>query len=166
MESVDDRISHPGAVSRYLPLIAWMAFISLASSASFSASNTSSVIGPLLKWLFPNASEETLIFLHFLLRKAGHFLEYAILGFLAGRAFSNSPKQSVRKRWIGISAGLIIVYALVDELHQSFVPSRTASLSDSLVDISGGITALLIFKAGRSKRECKRVQSRESRPIP
>ena len=163
MESVDDRISHPGAVSRYLPLIAWLAFISFASSASFSASNTSSVIGPLLKWLFPNAAEQTLIFMHFLLRKSGHFFEYAILGFLSGRAFSNSTKQSIRIRWLGISAGLIIVYALVDELHQSFVPSRTASLSDSLVDMSGGITALLLFKARVLKT---RVQSGGARPSP
>jgi VanZ family protein len=159
MESVDDRISHPGAVSRYLPLIGWMAFISFASSTSFSASNTSSVIGPLLKWLFPNSSEETHIFLHFLVRKAGHFLEYAILGFLAGRAFSSSPKPSVRKRWMGISAGLIIVYALLDEFHQSFVPSRTASFSDSLVDISGGITALMIFKARVLKTRLQRMRS-------
>lgn len=162
MKSVDDRISHPGAVSRYLPLIAWMAFISFASSTSFSASNTSSVIGPLLKWLFPNAAEETLIFMHFLVRKAGHFLEYAILGLLAGRAFSNSPKQSVQKRWIGISAGLIIVYALLDEFHQSLVPSRTASLSDSLVDISGGITALLIFKARVLKTRLPTMPSRQT----
>ena len=162
MESVDDRISHAGAVSRYLPLIAWLAFISFASSASFSASNTSSFIGPLLKWLFPDAAEQTLIFMHFLVRKSGHFLEYAILGFLSGRAFSNSPKQSVRKRWFGISAVLIIVYALVDELHQSFVPSRTASLSDSLVDISGGMTALMIFRARALKTRLQRVRSRPS----
>jgi VanZ family protein len=146
MESIDDRISYPGAVSRYLPLIAWLAFISFASSASFSASNTSSVIGPLLKWLFPNASEATLVFMHFLVRKAGHFLEYALLGLLAARAFNSSPKPSTRARWFVISASIVVVYALLDEYHQSFVPSRTASIWDSLVDMAGGLTALLYVR--------------------
>ncbi len=160
IESTEARISHPGAVSRYLPLIAWMAFISLASSASFSASNTSSVLGPLLKWLFPNASEETLLFMHFLVRKLAHFLEYALLGLLAARAFSGSPKPSTRERWFVISASIVVVYALLDEYHQSFVPSRTASISDSLVDMAGGMTALMIFKARRVKSRVQRTGTR------
>ena len=52
--STEDRGSFRSAISRYLPLIGWMGFISLASSASFSASNTSSILGPLLQWLFPS----------------------------------------------------------------------------------------------------------------
>ena len=149
IESTEGHRSYPGLVSRYLPLIAWMAFISFASSASFSASNTSTIVGPLLKWLFPNASEETLVFLHFIVRKAAHFLEYALLGVLAARAFKGSPKSSVRARWFFISALLVIVYALLDEYHQSFVPSRTSSISDSLLDICGGLTALLILRKRR-----------------
>lgn len=149
MESINStkgRASYSGAVSRYLPLIAWMAFISFASSASFSASNTSTVLGPLFLWLFPHASPDTLLFMHFLTRKAAHFLEYAILGLLAARAFSGSPKPAIRTRWFLIAAVLVTVYALLDEYHQSFVPSRTASISDSVVDICGGITSLLIFR--------------------
>jgi VanZ family protein len=34
---------------------------------------------------------------------------------------------------------------LLDEYHQSFVPSRTASIYDSLIDVVGGLTALTIF---------------------
>lgn len=155
--TTDDRGSFRGAVSRYVPLIAWMAFISFASSASFSASNTSSFIGPLIEWLFPRASAETVLFVHFVVRKLAHFLEYAILGLLAARAFSGSPKQTVRSRWFVISVGLIVAYALLDEYHQSFVPSRTASIFDSFIDMAGGIVALLVVRHTRRKTESIRL---------
>ena len=132
--------------SRYVPLIAWLAFISFASSDNFNASNTSRIIGPLVLWLFPNTSPETLAVVHFIMRKIAHFTEYAILGFLAARAFRTSPRPAIRQRWFLICATLIIVYALLDEYHQSFVPSRTASIFDSFIDMAGGLTALLIVR--------------------
>jgi VanZ family protein len=133
-------------LSRYLPLIAWLAFISFASSDSFSAGNTSRIIGPLILWLFPNTSPETLAVVHFITRKLAHFTEYAILGFLAARAFRMSPRTAIRSRWFLISLILVVTYALIDEYHQSFVPTRTPSIWDSLIDIAGGLTALLIVR--------------------
>ena len=131
-------------LSRYLPLVIWLAFISYASSDSFNASNTSRIIGPLVLWLFPNTSPESMTTIHFITRKIAHFTEYAILGFLAARAFRTYD------RWFLISAFLVVVYALIDEYHQSFVPSRTASIFDSLIDMSGGLMALMIvLKRGR-----------------
>ena len=131
-------------VSYYLPLIAWLAFIFLASSDNFNAGNTSRIIGPLILWLFPNTSPETLEVIHAATRKLAHFTEYAILGFLAARAVSTSPRPAINRRWFLICVALIVVYALLDEYHQSFVPSRTASIYDSLIDISAGLTALII----------------------
>ena len=138
-------------LSRYLPLIAWLAFITYASSDSFSASNTSRIIGPLVLWLFPHTSPETMATIHHITRKIAHFSEYAILGFLAARAFRNSPGPWISRRWFLISATLIVVYALLDEYHQSFVPSRTASVVDSFIDMAGGLTALIIVHE-RSRR--------------
>ena len=132
--------------SRYVPLIAWLVFISFASSDNFNAENTSRIIGPLILWLFPNTSLETLAVIHFITRKIAHFTEYAILGFLAARAFRTSPRRAIRQRWFLICVALVVIYALVDEYHQSFVPSRTASIFDSLIDMAGGITALIIVR--------------------
>jgi len=131
-------------LSRYLPLIVWLAFISFASSDSFSGENTSRIIGPLILWLFPNTSPETLAVVHLITRKLAHFSEYAILGFLAARAFRMSPRTAVRRRWFLISLILIVTYAALDEYHQSFVPTRTPSMWDSLIDMAGGLTALLV----------------------
>jgi VanZ family protein len=136
----------PRFVSHYLPLLAWLAFISFASSDEFNAGNTSRIIGPLVLWLFPNTSPETLAVIHFTTRKIAHFTEYAILGFLAARAFRTSPRPAIRHRWFLICATLVVVYALLDEYHQSFVPSRTASIFDSFIDMTGGLTALLIIR--------------------
>ena len=135
----------PRFVSHYLPLSAWLVFIFFASSDNFNAGNTSRIIGPLILWLFPSTSPETLAIVHSSVRKLAHFTEYAILGFLAARAFRTSPHPAINRRWFLICIALVVVYALLDEYHQSFVPSRTASIHDSVIDMAGGLTVLIFI---------------------
>jgi len=90
---------------------------------------------------------------HFITRKIAHFTEYAILGFLAARAFRTSSRPAIRHHWFLISAALIVVYALADEYHQSFVPTRTASVFDSFIDMSGGLSALLLVSRKGAKAQ-------------
>jgi VanZ family protein len=130
---------------RYAPLIVCVGLISFASSNEFSAANTSRVVGPLLLWLFPNMSEESLRLTHFLVRKAAHLTEYAVLGWLAARAFAGSSREFLRQRWFIAGLTLIVLQALLDEYHQSFVPSRTGSLYDSAIDVAGGLVGLIGF---------------------
>ena len=127
---------------RYGPLVAWACFVLFASSSSFSASNTSRIIRPLLLWLFPDISEESLAYVHFLVRKAAHFSEYALLALLAARAFRTSQKERLRRLWWLAAFALVACVALVDEYHQSFLPSRTGTIYDSLLDMTGGAVAL------------------------
>ena len=138
-------------LGRYLPLVLWMAVISYASTGEFSAINTSRIIRPLLLWLFPNAAPETLAAVHFAIRKAAHFGEYCLLGLLSARAFRKSTHLVLQRHWFLVALLLIAVYALLDEYHQSFVASRTASIYDSFIDMTGGLTALIFvsrFKRG------------------
>ena len=139
-------------LSRYLPLVTWLVFISVASSDSFSANNTSRIIGPLVLWLFPKTSPEALAVVHLIVRKIAHFTEYAILAYLAARAFRTSPRPALANRWFLAALALVVVYALLDEYHQAFVPSRTASIYDSFVDMSGGLVTLLIIRWRRRSR--------------
>ncbi len=136
-------------LSRYAPVAAWAALIFLASSASFSASNTSRIIRPLLLWLFPDMTEGALLQAHFLVRKAAHFTEYAILALLAARAFLNSTRESVRRVWWLASFAVVAGVALLDEYRQSFLPSRTGTVYDSLLDMAGGAAALAVVAAWR-----------------
>lgn len=133
-----------GTIGRYLPLVLWLGFISFASSGSLSADNTSRIIGPLVLWLFPNTTPETLLTIHMVTRKLAHLTEYAILGLLAARAFRGSSRPGLRTRWFLAALALIVVYSLLDEYHQTFVPSRTGTVYDSFIDMTGGLTALII----------------------
>lgn len=141
-------------IGRYAPLLVWMAVIFFASTGTFSGDNTSRLLRPFLLWLFPDTSEERIAFYHFLSRKLAHFTEYAILGFLAARAFAGSSRRRLHDHWIIASLILVVVYALLDEFHQSFVRSRTASIFDCLIDIAGGLfvlSCLNYFKRSQTK---------------
>ncbi len=121
-----------------------MILISVASTSEFSGENTSRIIGPLVLWLFPGTSDETLQIVHFIVRKLAHLTEYAIMGFLAARAFRTSSYGPLRRHWFLVALLLIVIYSLLDEYHQSFVPSRTASIYDSMIDSVGGLAALVV----------------------
>jgi VanZ family protein len=140
-------------LSRYVPLVVWLCFITYASSDEFSASNTSRIIGPIVLWLFPNTSTETMTIIHLIVRKIAHFTEYGILGYLAVRAFRTSPGTYLSRYWFVLSFSIVVLYALIDEYHQSFVPSRTASIYDSLIDMTGGLTVLLLLRLWYRERQ-------------
>ncbi|MDQ6652099.1 MAG: VanZ family protein [Acidobacteriota bacterium] len=142
---------------RYGPLIFWIVFISFASTSAFSSLNTSTVMRPLLLLIFPNLSDAQMAAIHFLIRKVAHFTEYAILAFLARRAFISSSFALFQRRWFQIGLLLVVIHALLDEFHQSFVPSRTPSIYDSAIDVAGGLTVLLICKLYGKRTEKRRV---------
>src|SRR2546430_5885178 len=150
IESLDTQPDH--RLSRYGPLILWAAFIFVASTRLMSSSTTTTILRPVMLWLFPNISEATLNLIHFMIRKAGHFSEYAIFALLAARAFRTSSHEPLRKRWFWASLLLVVVYSLSDEFHQSFVPSRTASIYDSMIDTFGGLTALALLSIRKQRR--------------
>lgn len=129
---------------RYGPLVLWTGVILFASTDGFSSGNTSRIIRPLLLWLFPEITEAQLGTVHLLTRKTAHFVEYAILAFLAQRAFITSTREWLKNHWFVLSLIFVVVVAVIDELHQSFVPARTGSIYDSGIDIAGGFT-LLVF---------------------
>lgn len=117
-----------------------------------SASNTSRIIGPFFKWLFPNITEAQLLLVHVTVRKSAHFTEYAILALLAARAFASSTHARLRRGWSVATLALVAVVALLDEFNQSFNPARTGTLWDSLIDISGGVAALVVLGLWRARK--------------
>jgi VanZ family protein len=130
---------------RYGPLVLWAALIFVGSTDLLSASNTGGILVRPVLFLFPNLDEGTLKIIQFVVRKAAHFTEYFILALLAARAFRTSARELLRNRWFWVALLLIVVYSLSDEFHQSFYPSRTASIYDSMIDSFGGLVALTIL---------------------
>ena len=130
---------------------AWIALVQIFASGLFAASETSRFIGPLLRWLFPDAAAESVVTAHFAIRKAGHFVEYAILAWLALRAFRASFERPLA--WLAAaSLALALVVALVDESRQAAAESRTGALSDVALDMSGAASALVLASTARRFR--------------
>src|SRR5262245_9043161 len=120
-----------------------MATIAWFSTAEFGADNTGSVLAPLFRWLLPFATEPQLAALHALTRKAAHITEYAILATLWFVALTHErglPRQ--RAAWMALLVA--IGWAVLDELHQAFVPNRTASAMDVGIDSVGALTAAAV----------------------
>jgi len=158
-DEVSPSSSWRNRVWRYAPLGLWIAFIYFASTGAMSASNTSRIIGPLFRWLFPDITEAQLLFVHFSVRKSAHFTEYAVLALLAARAFITSTRSFLHRRWFVAALALVVTVALLDEYNQSFLLSRTGTIWDSMIDISGGITALVVFSLWRARRRRRRKES-------
>src|ERR1051326_3496430 len=122
-----------------------MTIIFAGSTDLMAAEHTSRIILPLLRWLFPTITPLTLVRLEFFIRKAGHVSEYAVLAVLLYRAFVHTVFQSRRALSAGLVLSLCAAYAASDEFHQSFVPSRTTSLRDVMIDICGAPLAVLLY---------------------
>lgn len=127
----------------WLPVIMWMAMIFIFSTDIFAGSNTSSLFHPVISWLIPSVTSDQLDTIHLFVRKFGHWTEYAILTFLLIRAVAKQfPQWPINWR-CGCSLALAVIYAASDEWHQSFVPSRSASVYDFMIDGFGALCAIL-----------------------
>jgi VanZ family protein len=130
----------------YLPLIVWIGGIFYLSSSKGSISNTSIYFVPVLHFLFPQASGQTLKNYHRVIRKIGHFLGYAILALLASIVFYNSSAIFPAKFWYVCAFVVVLIVAAADEMRQSLHPSRTGSLADVALDCAGGLTMIFLFR--------------------
>lgn len=115
-------------------------------------SETSRFIGPLLEFLFPAASPETIRVMHVVIRKSAHFFEYAVLALLAGRALRGGHFDIRQTARVALIFALVLMVAAADEIGQSFRISRTGSAADVLIDFIGGLAAAVIAEFARKKR--------------
>jgi VanZ family protein len=130
-----------------------MGFIFGCSTETFSHDHTVTVVEKILPLLFPAISPEASLVVNFFLRRAAHLTEYLILGLLVFRALRGGSAASWNWRWSFGSLVAVALYAAIDELHQSFEPTRTASIVDVGIDIAGGILAQLVIAIGYRYRK-------------
>lgn len=144
----------PRFVRYWMPSIIWMALIFLGSTDILSAEHTSRFLVPFLRWIDPQISLATLNAIQFGIRKLGHLTEYAILAMLLWRALRSGTGWQMKMSILFLIAALACaIFAASDEFHQSFVPSRTSSPVDVMIDICGALVGLEICLAfARRKR--------------
>jgi len=124
---------------------AWMLVISGLSTEPFSAANTNRYLDPLLRFIFPHLSPGEFVFAHTVIRKSAHFTEFFVLGCLTFWACRRGRPPRWRVVWMLQALALAMLYALVDEAHQAFVPNRTSSLADSGIDSLGALVSQLVI---------------------
>jgi VanZ family protein len=88
---------------------------------------------------------EQLGFLDFVLRKIAHITEYTVLFILYIRAFKDTTKLADTKVYL-LSIVFSIIYAITDEIHQSFVPGRSCNFFDLLFYTTGVVLGSVIYK--------------------
>src|SRR3989442_8045644 len=133
--------------AHWLPPVLWMGVIMGLSTNAASAEHTGQLLLPVFRWLLPWATPGQLDTIHALLRKGAHLTEYAILASLWYRAFTRG--RNLGHRAAGRLAFVIsVTWAVLDEWHQSFLPSRTGSAVDVAIDGAGATLALVVAYRG------------------
>jgi VanZ family protein len=127
-----------------LAVIVWAIVISSLSTDIFSASHTSVIIIPVLRWLFPHAGAGTLELMHAFIRKMAHVTEYFIFSIFLLQVVRGKDR-GWKLRWAIWAVVLAGGYAALDEFHQVFVPSRHASPWDALLDTTGAAVAQAVL---------------------
>jgi VanZ family protein len=127
----------------------WLSVIAIESTTYLSAHNTSRILYPLLHFLF-GVNHARFENWHFYIRKGGHVFGYGLLSILLFRAWRETlPAIENSKwalRWATIAILGTVLVASLDEWHQSFLPSRTGTVRDVVLDTCAGIAAqILVF---------------------
>ena len=135
-------------ISAWLPVVLCVIAVMMESTEYMGANHTSGPFRWLFQAIFGPVSDERWEFLHHLIRKSGHFIGYGVVGLAWLRAWwMTLPRSRFFKDSLLALLGSALV-AGADEWHQIFLPNRTGSVWDVLLDCCGAITlelAVYIF---------------------
>ena len=140
----------------WIPALVWLGLIAIESTSSLSSEKTGPFLYPIFHFLF-GLDPVRFVTWHFLLRKTGHVVGYAILSVLLFRAWrasiavKNYPRWSIV--WARMALGMTALVASLDEWHQTFLPSRTGTIHDVALDTAAGLGAqILLYLWSRGKK--------------
>ena len=135
----------------WAPVAIAIAVICVESTGTFSAQNTSSWLRPIVERWIGVIKDSTWDTFHHYLRKTGHFVGYGTVGLTFLRAWLHTLDRRVPKTLLSwrLQSSILAIFstaivASCDEFHQTFLPSRTGTPVDVLLD-SAGATALCLL---------------------
>ena len=133
-------------------VLLWMGVIFLMSAESGAESTDTSdgVVYYIAKVIVSGFDEMTILEQQLIMdkmsgavRTAGHFCEFAGLGFLSLNALLTYKLKIWQK--VVFSFVFSVIYAISDEIHQIFVPDRAFQISDIAVDSLGVLTGIAML---------------------
>jgi VanZ family protein len=131
-------------VNAWWPVAAGIAIIVMESTEYLGSEHTSGPLRMLFEAIFGPVSNARWEFLHHLIRKSGHFIGYGAIGLAWLRAWwMTLPKSRFLQDSLLALLGTALV-ASADEYHQSFLPNRTSSPWDVLLDCCGAMSLELV----------------------
>jgi VanZ family protein len=128
----------------WFPVGLWLVVVGLTSSSSAAGSRTLALLHWLVATFHLPLSYAQLLEIHFLIRKTGHFCNYAILSVLMFRAVRDGTRVAWRAAWMGLALLGTFLVATADEIHQYYTPGREGTWHDVALDMTGAIVAQVI----------------------
>jgi VanZ family protein len=140
----------------WLPSVIWLAVIVTESTNVGSSEHTGRILYPIFHFLFAMSPERFAI-LHAVLRKSGHFVGYFTLSVLLFRSWRGTfPRLSTRwcRQWAVLAFVCTALVSVLDEFHQTFLPSRTGTFHDVVLDSTAALVAqFVIFVTARRQSD-------------
>lgn len=130
----------------WLPALAWLVAVMFFSGETLAATNTGAFLKGLTRALGLALSDETLLFIHFAIRKTAHVCVYALLSALWFRAWRGA-NPGWRMQWALLALAVCMGTASADETRQAFTPGRGGSPWDVALDMSGALLAQMVIAA-------------------
>lgn len=141
-------------LSAWIPAVFCVLLIATSSSDNFSSENTSSILRPLIERIVGPMTNHFWCKLLYDIRKVGHFFAYGFVSLVFFRAWRmtfrlshaySAVTASLRAAAVALLSTLLLSSG--DEFHQAFLPKRTGSPFDVLLDMCGAVTCHLIIFA-------------------
>jgi VanZ family protein len=124
-------------ISAWWPVAVGVAVITVESTSAFGSDRTSQPLRWFVQLFFGQLSDATWELLHHLIRKSGHFLGYGALGLVWLRAWRMTLPDAHFLSQAGLALLGTALVASCDEWHQTFLPNRTGTPYDVLLDCCG-----------------------------
>jgi VanZ family protein len=150
-------------ITNWLPVVLWAGLIFYFSTDRFSSEKTTLISGRLLLRIFPSITAEQLALFDLFIRIFAHWAEYLVFAILFMRALGNDRRTNWSWRRAGWTLAVVLIYACTDELHQAYIPSRSANVGDVLLDLFGGSCGVLWMYVRRKTRAGKRNDRKQDR---
>jgi VanZ family protein len=131
-------------ISAWLPVALGVIIILFESTESFGSNHTSHPLRWLWEAIFGHVGNARWEVIHHLIRKSGHFAGYGLIGVAWLRAWWMTLPHSrfLEDAFLALLGTSLV--ASLDELHQSYLPNRSGSPWDVLLDCCGAISLQLL----------------------